>query len=366
MIFVNDLTSDKPLNTFNNNVIEFKASDSIKAVRHALVFVNGIKYELTPNLNNIFRFNFIQTAKVLNNLSYFKDTVEFDVTKNIIYHDLSLYNELNLQVKIVFEDGTEEVETKLYKFLNSVEQILRLKNDVDTRLYPLTQNNLYISYLTYFEGYPFDISFYSNSNREIKVRNKSTLHEITFEVTKGVNRFLISDGKTNISIENILPLHIGTNDLEFKIGDEVLFTVILNKVDAKCGVYLKWFNASGGYSYWLLTNNEERSIRTKTISEINTDFESFAELKSNISITGKNVIKTKRISSQLLSENEANYLEEIFSSPKVELLNDSMYLFDKDWIGVKVLDGRVKTLSSKKKKRFFVSIQLPKLYTQKL
>ena len=176
MIFIQDIGIDKPLNTYNNNIIEYKATDTSKTVSYSIVTISGVDYELTPNLNDVFRFNFLQIAKTLNNQNNFRDELEPDIKAEYLYNDSALYNELTADIKIVFTDETEEIETKVYQFLKSVEQIIRKKAVIDSRLFPLITNATNVSNSTYFEGHPCDIAFYSDADREVTLTNKNTLH----------------------------------------------------------------------------------------------------------------------------------------------------------------------------------------------
>ncbi len=365
MIFINDLSNSKPLNTYNNNIIKYKASNTTKTLSHSEISINGIKDELTPNLNDEFRYNFLQIAKALNNLNNFNDELN---DSKLVYHDTSLHHELKAEIKIIFTDGTEEKETKVYKFLKSVDQIIEQKYEVDNKLYPLTKHNFPYTYLTYFEGYPYDLAFYSDTNREIKIYHKKTQHEIKLKAKKGVNRLIVSNGKSNISLNDVLPLYIGYNELEFKTNNEVLFTIILKKVDAKRGVYLKWFNQSGAFSYWLFPDHAMYNLSDKIITNLENNFENLQDSHGNFSITGKAASHGFTILSQPLSNIEFDYLKTIFLSPKVEILNDYRYLTDikKDWKTVKITSGRITKRPKQIGQYIPIKITLPNLYTQTL
>lgn len=364
MIFTKDLQTTSPLNTYNNNIVEYKATDGAKTVVNSTIQVNGATYDLTPNLNNIFRFNFLKLAKALTNKVNFKDGIEFDLTADSVYEDVELYKEIQVDYTINFDDDTDEQITKTYKFTKSVQQIIRSTASVDDRLYPLISNLK----LTYFEGYQYDIPIYSDIARTVTILNKRTGLDVDVDLLKGVNRWCVSDGQTNISIENILPLHLGVNELEFKIGAEIVFTIFLNKIDADCGKYVKWFNRQGSFSYWLFPNNTETSLNSKTISTLESDFEDLEDTQGNFLITGKNAGQSIKTLSQLLSSDERQYLIEILTSPKVEILNTERYseVTLKDWVNVKVFDGTTTDLSRFNRQRLPIIIQLPNLYTQTL
>ncbi len=357
MVFIEDI-SNKILNTYNDNIIRFKATNTSKTVSHSEISINGIKDELTPNLNDEFRYNFLQIAKVLNNLNSFKDELNFN---GIIHHDTGLYHELNVDIKIIFSDQTEEKETKKYKFLKSVEQVSGQKRIVDYRLFPLAGHKLSFCYLTYFEGYPYDIPFYSDADREIKVYHKKTQHEIKLKAKKGVNRLIVSNGKSNISLNDVLPLYIGHNELEFKINNEVLFTVMLKKEDTQCGIYLKWFNQSGAFSYWLFPRHSKNELKPKTINNLEYSYD-------GLKVTGKNGFRELHTESRLLSSHEYHYTEELFLSPRVQMLDVDMWQLNSktNWIDVRILDRATSNKTQHERRRIPVNILFPKLKTQTL
>jgi hypothetical protein len=42
----------------------------------------------------------------------------------------------------------------------------------------------------------------------------------------------------------------------------------IKRMESNCGIYLKWFNANGGYSYWLFDKFIQAETVQKTIDEI--------------------------------------------------------------------------------------------------
>lgn len=364
MIFTQDIVSDLPLNTYNNNIIEFKATDEVKTVFNAIITIDGSDFELTPNLDNIFRFNFKHIAKVLNNLNNFKDEIEPELNDSVVYSDENLFNEIEATVKISFTDETDETEIKTYQFLKSVSQIMSEKRYSDSRLFLLSE----FKSLTYFEGYPFDFSVYSDIDREIKIKNKGTQQEITLNVTKGVNRLFISDGRLNLSLINLLPIFVGYNELEFYIENEFVFNLLIRKIDAECGVYIKWFNRSGSFSYWLLPDKYRNDLSTRTIDELINDFENLENSQGNINITGKTAAASIDVVSQAISNSEYKHLLEVLTSPKVQIYKNERYFYKnlKDWIDVKISDGRNSFGSKRIGDYLPLRIELPNLITQTL
>jgi hypothetical protein len=68
-------------------------------------------------------------------------------------------------------------------------------------------------------------------------------------------------------------------------------------MESNCGIYLKWFNANGGYSYWLFDKFYSDTTSTKTIDEIVGKYDNLKNVNSFSTITGKKLmqpIKYKR------------------------------------------------------------------------
>lgn len=366
MNFTKDLTGI--LSAYNNNILEFTSTDEVKQIVNCTVTVGDYTFKLTPNLDRKFRTNLKTISKVLTNLNNFNDTISPNLSNEIIYNDTTLYHELSVNYRINFDDDTFEEVTKVHKFLKSVKQIIRDKSDVDARLFPLINKNGINYYITYFEGYPFDFSFFSNDTRTIILINQTTQQEIELSVTKGVNRLFTADGITNLSLENILPLVLGTNRLDFKIGTDLIFTIYLFKEDAECGTYLKWFNQQGSYSYWKFPERKVNQLKSRNISDIDNDFKNIENTTSNISTTGKTGGRNINTISQLLSEYEVQHLEQIFTSPKVYLLTAERFtkIELEDWSEVKIYDSTLSYPPKATRYKIPIRIELPKLNTQTL
>ena len=318
-----------------------------------------------------FWFNFKDLIKVLINENNFKDGIEPNLENNLTYLDSSLFLNLSVVYKIAFIGIPEEQITKSYKFKKSVQQIIR-KNVVEianNQIELLVPNTDQTCYLTYFEGYPFDIPIYLDANRTIAIYNKRTQQQTMVALSEGVNRLFVSDGKTNFSLEGKLLLYIGLNELEFKINNNVFITLFLNKIDSRCGTYLKWFNQNGAYSYWLFSHIHTTKRKTKITGKIATDYENPQNTFGISTILGKTSIDTIQLSAGYLNAREIDIVSEIFTSPKVEIyLNDKYQKTDKkSWVGVEVKNSDQEIRSTRHNhSKYDIKIELPEIYTQTL
>jgi hypothetical protein len=64
--------------------------------------------------------------------------------------------------------------------------------------------------------------------------------------------------------------------------------------------YLKWFNANGGYSYWLFDKFYSDTTSTKTIDEIVGKYDNLKNVNSFSTITGKEANATYKIQNVLM------------------------------------------------------------------
>lgn len=108
-----------------------------------------------------------------------------------------------------------------------------------------------------------------------------------------------------------------------------------------CGndaIYLKWFNAQGGYSYYLFNKYFERNLNFGSIGELENDFNNLENTTSPIIQLGRTSFDKVRVDSDLINENEFNLLVGILSSPKVYMFTGlplARASFN-DWIEVEI------------------------------
>jgi hypothetical protein len=179
---------------------------------------------------------------------------------------------LQLQAAIVIYNSYTDVNVTLnYNFIKSVEQIIGYRNKAslnNTRILLPTTN--YIDYsIPYFTGYPMEFAIYGlTSTNTYYFKNKTTVNQSsTFTATNSnVKRIFFSDGGYNETTSNLLSLSTTSNLIEVWVNGA--FNINIKRMESNCGIYLKWFNANGGYSYWLFDKFYSDTTSTKTIDEI--------------------------------------------------------------------------------------------------
>jgi len=353
--FSKEISVTEILNAYNNNVVEF-TSDVIpggETISKAVINIGGFDFEITPILN-VLRFNFKEVVTVLlsNN---FDDDVIADAD---IKADTSLTNSFLTTYTITFSDDTTENTNLTYVFVKSVEQIANVSTRLLTEQQILTPKEL-----TFFKGFPFDIGHYSDGNITI-FNNKLGVNNVLTETATDTFRLfllnkrsqfrnrVIADG--GIYEENICwlegfnyeLLETGFNTLDIQGTTSEILTI--NLKDVCDGTYLKWFNREGAWSYWLFNPIFKEIKKTKTLDVFNVDFESIGDTVKTELITGKTSSPVRDLIYEKLTESERLQINTVFDSPRVEMYNGEQGEILSTWQSVRVLDGSLKTIDTKR------------------
>ncbi len=352
------------LNAYNNSVVEFN-SDLGTAAR-ALIEVSGYKFDITPNKDS-FYFNLKDVVTVLMNDNAFYDAIEITLPNIYVIPDSSLYKELSVKFTVIRTNGASDNITKVFKFFKSVQQVdseIFTKSDL---LRFLTPSRDTVPTVTYFEGLPFDVSIYSDIARTVTIKNKRTSGTLDIQLAKGVNRLFISSGEIdNLGFETQLPLYEGINQLEFSFDGNIQ-TLLVDKKPSDCGIYLKWFNQSGSWSYWRFQKSHRVNVSTKSLDTINNDFDNLEDTISREYDMGKEVSREFRISTGKMYEHQRYVLEQIFGSPRVYLYTTSnlQLLSKSNFRTIDLKNSRQQINDTRKKSHELIfDIQLPNDYAQ--
>ena len=364
--FITEISETEVLNAFNNNVVEYK-SNSPKTPIKSIITVLGEELEITPNPNGVFHYDFKTIVKKLINGNYFRDTIEPEIESSFVYLDNTVYKQFSVDFTIQFNDLSEESISKTYKFLKAVEQLetfrkrlVNTENPSIAILTPFTDRSNKTYFSTYFEGYPFDLSIYSNTYRTITIHNKKINESTTMILSEGVNRLFISDGNNNFSFEDVLPLYFGVNELEFRVSSTEYVTLFLKKVESECGVYLKWFNNEGGWNHFLFkTYTEKRKVKSTGV--LNQDYDNLIDTEEPEVEMGMTSRDNLKFYAGRLEEYEKEIINGITESPKIyRYLNCMFQKSEKmDWITQRIATKNMELVDSKKK-LYEASIELNK------
>ena len=376
--FSKSLSTTALLNTYNNNVVKF-SSDNILDATKCVINIGGTDYTITPNTSNVFRFNFKMVTEVLINSNNFTDDIlpvlALADDTSLVYNDTtnSYLSEL-VTYTITFSDTTTENTTKTYKFFKSIEQLEQNKIGTITTgdniymLSPFKKSTADTYSVTYFEGYPFDLSIYLNSAGTTTVLNQTNALTYDFPFVNTVNRFFLSDGRTTITIGDYLPLVNGLNELKITRGSDIIY-VNVTKIPSRLGVYVKWLNQYGGWNYWLFNCIHKREIKDKNLKKIFNDFDDVSETTVPFFDIGKSSIETLTLISKRVSEDDQFVLNGIIDSPRVYLFTGTYLtqVTDVSWLGVSKKGSTNKITDYKKKTaNYKLKIELPSRYNMTL
>ncbi len=359
IVFTKQLSTENFLNAYNNSVVEFSSDSGVEAEK-ATISIGTLEFEILP-INEVFRFNLKEVITVLINSNNFQDDtlpeLEAGDTSSFVYDNSdNTYLEQLVGYQITFIDGDTESICKTYKFLKSVEQLEQNKVGLS-----ISSNDMYMlstfkeatnnSYnVTYFEGYPFDISILLANPGTTTILNKTNALSYSFEMNNTVNRLFFSDGRITISIADYLPLIDGLNELQITRGSNSIF-VNVYKVAAKAGQYVKWQNQYGGWSYWLFNCIHNRERKVSDSGEVNNDFDNIENTTSPLFDIGKTSQDTLTLISKCVEQEDQEVLDGILDSPKVYYFTGTRLsqVNDVSWLAVKVKTSSIEITDYKKK-----------------
>lgn len=349
--FIQDL-SNRTLSAFNNQEVIFRATGSEIPI-HATITVGTASATITPDLSGRFHFNFKGIFKILVNQNHFSESesakTEPGVGYNLRKMDANVFKTIKTTFSLEFEDGTKEEAVRQYYILRAVTQLDHyrsglVRDNYISILLPYTDENAKTFHATMFDGYPFDIPLLLEQPEKVIIRNKRTHAQTEFNGAKGVNRVFLSSGISNVTLEDILPIADGLNEIEiFFEGDEAnIQTLYLTKRSGCCGHLLKWFNDNGGWCYFLFMENKQE-LEYKEIADFPNNYGNIDKVNSAFTSLGYSKTKYIQLYADQLSREEKRLVNTIFGSPKVYLyLNPPFQQVDKDsWVEVKVTGSKI-------------------------
>ena len=375
--FSKPISTTALLNAYNNNVVEF-SSDNVLDSTKCTINLGGFDFVITP-INNLFRFNYKELLRVLINTNNFTDDILpslilADETSHVYNDTVNTYLSELVTYTITFSDTSTEQTTNTYKFLKSIEQLEQNKVGVVTGgngiyiLSPFLKATANKYTITYFEGYPFDLSVYVETPGVVTVLNQTNALSHDFAFDNIINRFFLSDGRTTITINDFVPLVDGLNELKLTIGADVIYIDVW-KVPSIEGQYVKWQNQYGGWNYWLFNCYHERARKDKDLKTVSNDFNDVSDTTVPIYEMGKTSVDTLTLIADSVGENDQEVLNGILDSPRVYLFTNTRLtqVTDVSWLGVKKkATNTIITDYKSSLKNYKIKIELPPRYTMTL
>jgi len=366
--FTKDLLAVNP--AYNDSIIQFESTitNAVKAV----ISIEGIQFQTIP-INGKFTFNFKEIIKSIINTNRFEDDILPDLGNDVfIYYDDKIVKKIEVVISVQSLTANEQI-TKNYTFIRSVEQLMNYRNliNITADIKVLLPSKNYVDYhLKYFEGYPFDFAIYGiKSGDTFYLRNITTNQqtEIFTATTSNALRVFLSDGANSTTDTDILIQSSTLNRLELFVNGHFKANISVSKVESDSGVYLKWINSKGSYSYWKFDRVFKSLITPKTIDDFEGSYDNLQNLNATSYIIGKTANQTIQVDSNYNSL-EAEYLKDLITSPSVWMYRHQTAFNQQmpfDFIGVKLSDTAFTAIDTKNSKnRVSLTITLPTFFTQ--
>lgn len=394
--------------SFSNSITQVGALDFQSEMRGEIWF-NGIyKFvDLTADSDNNIEFDIKEVVKTI--FGKFDDTTTYQ-NSDIVKFDANLFLKLQIKLRIVFTDpGTatdEELDTvsyitravrqhtDLYKtsmFFYEPNRIFNLSTS-DAKTLALIRNGVkstaYSQHLRIFKGFPIDISViaeYTNDQLFFALNRMDgiTLNYLSKTITtplpdktdKYIQRVILADGQnlhdvfTPVANFKKGKLNIiSTKDFGTKDSQ---YTFLLDLVD-ECGIYIKWLNGCGGWSYWLFNKQHRIVHSSKSLGTINNNAGQLSYASDELNL-GFDADKKLQVVAQYLEPWALEQLLDISVSPCLYVYmkpKGSLAYTNGDtdvWLKIpSITDFKMTEQSEAKNHKVSFEFQLPKIYTQTL
>lgn len=358
---------------YNNDVYRFY-SDSITSPAYAEVSINDASpIRLYPNPQGRFYCNLMPYIKAMINTTNFEDvtTTELSVTdaQSFVYDaNNGRYFTAQVTFKVMESESVNDGTNLALYWLAAAQQHgeFRLINTDELLAFtPNTPNTLNQWYVKYWEGYPFDIGFY-NESKSFKMEHTGNLHWQDFHSGNACSRLFLSDGRTDVTLEDFIPLSTGTNTMKLtRQNDDNFYMLTVDKAESYKGVYLKWLNAQGGYSYWLFENTYAVDRTVKDLGELDRDFSNLDSSFGRASQIGRQSQDTLKLVAELLTPPQRNIVQNLIESPKIFLFTGTPYgrTGYANWVEVSVKTNSARIKNPREElTNFAFDIELPERY----
>lgn len=362
---------------YNNDIFSFRAGDTLEP-HYATVTGPGFSIRLFPDPLNTFTVNLKPYITAAINTENFEDTLEPSLSSalpsSFIYPaNKGSYLEADIDFT-VHTAGLSAAARHNLAWFAGVEQPGYTNTYSRQELYVLTPYltdtaNTYA--LKYWQGYPFDFTVFCPA-LTIRLKNMDNLLAHTFDAEEKMSRIVLSDGRTDETLEELLPLATGSNTIRLSPQGQETETdkfLLMDKVPFTGGVYLKWFNALGGYSYWLFENTYATDRSTKQLGEADRDFANVEATQARTAQLGKSSQDTMKILAEMLQPHERDVVAGLLDSPKIYLYTGKPFSRAEpgSWVEVslKTTGARLKN-ARQPLTSFAFDIELPERYTQTL
>ncbi len=388
---------------FTNTTIQEGAED-VQTEMYAEIWINNFKFVNLKSVDNIFEFDIKEVVKSI--FGKFDDNTYYNIS-NFIKVDDNLFKKLDIKLIIKFTDETEETNEEV-DINTFVTRAVRQHSDIfKTSMFFYEPNRIFNAgsgvlrtlalirtgksktnsseerqYLKVFKGFPFDVSIIAdptNTNSILTLFDMSgnflnyQINPVVTPADKYLQRVIISDGQSLHGVFTPLPLFkkglMGINSGSDTTTKDSSYLFELELVN-ECGIYLKWINGCGGWSYWLFNSQHEITHTSKSIGTVLQNAGQLDYQSDEINI-GVDAEKKLKLTAQNLENWYLEQLLDIGTSPCIYIYNKPKgtlcYNIADAWLKiVEVNNFKYVEDSFTRKHKVSFDLQLPKIFTQTL
>ncbi len=279
---------------YTNYEIVFKHSDN--EADRAVITCLDQHVLLYPDPYGIFRFAACNFVACL--ISDFNDEYSYSEHSDPVAGGGRLWHAFDFEVRMYKDaDVIDDLNLSYYRFLKSTDQYnSKIEDFIGKILAPIQDLKCYV-------GYPFE---YSTLDQHL------------------IRRYLVQTGASNTQIRPC------------------------RAIDA-CGVYVKWLNQQGAYSYHLFKPQSEMRLSTKSGGVVMDNRSAYRHVQE----IGKRGVFTQKIHTRV-HVNERDLLISIMLSPEIYLYRGERFSGSNTWERVRVIS---KEFKFKDKSNNFVSFE---------
>ena len=342
------------------------------------ITINGLVFEnLVANTAGEFTFNMQEVIKAL--LGKFDDTLNYDTASYLVYDD-NLLLKLSITLAVVLNTETQTSSITAYA-TRAVHQIGDKNGETMIAFDPTVFTTSVYStqilapyavdyrrtstferqqFFKFFKGYPFCLTILDKLTTtkivmELQTKDGSgslsTVNRTVIAAAsdKYLKRLVLSDGAGMLT-----PLTTGeyrlvlSTEAPSSVANS-LYQLQLEVVD-ECGIYLKWLNSEGAWSYFLFSKFYKVPMQTKSIGRVNDYLDTMIGAVGNQSNIGQASTQAVKVSEAFMSAELFDQVREIGSSPIIYLFTGKkgQRATSKDWLKV-IVDSYTDEYSSKKR-----------------
>lgn len=297
-----------------------------------------------PDLDGVYTFNLREAVQIILNENGFNDpapSAPSGWAESFPYGYVNIATGQTNDITIeVFNNSTSESVTPSYEFIRGIKQLGEEVFVNEAQLLNYSTNGVDYN-LTYWEGYPFTFELQRLTTADSVVFNNLNSGDSSTAVlaaSTGSFRAWVDKGSSNWTTGGFLPLSDTINRIEVEVNSTFKTNVRIKKVSERGGVYLKWFNNDGGYSYWLFDEYRREEIRSSDVGLAATNkFLNVGDANrvARSRTLGRSAVKQIRVKT-VVDENEAKLLESLFYSPSVQMYSSNTPYVAGEWVDVSI------------------------------